>query len=242
MTTFKTVVRRKRADGFYPVYIRVVHRTKMGYISTGKIVTDKQILKSGDIKDPVVNEYCSRQILRFSEIMNKKDFTNFSVSDLIDYLLHFDEDVCFSEYASQFIARMEREGHERNAKNYRLAVGHLERFIGTTQIMFGHLTTAVLKKWLESLSQTNRAKEMYPTCVRQIFKKAIIDLNDEELGLIRIKFNPWLKITIPKSDNTEKRAISAEACREFSIILYPSQKWFYLSLNLVETWHSCHCV
>ena len=56
MTTFKTVVRRKRADGFYPVYIRVVHRTKMGYISTGKIVTDKQILKSGDIKDPVVNE------------------------------------------------------------------------------------------------------------------------------------------------------------------------------------------
>ena len=179
MTTFKTVVRRKRADGFYPVYIRVVHRTKMGYISTGKIVTDKQLLKSGDIKDPVVNEYCSRQILRFSEIMNKKDFTNFSVSDLIDYLLHSDEDVCFSEYASQFIARMEREGHERNAKNYRLAVGHLERFIGTTQIMFGHLTTAVLKKWLESLSQTNRAKEMYPTCVRQIFKKAIIDLNDE---------------------------------------------------------------
>lgn len=48
-------------------------------------------------------------------------------------------------------------------------------------------------------------------------------MNDEELGLIRIKFNPWLKITIPKSDNTEKRAISAEACREFSIILYPSQ-------------------
>lgn len=40
-------------------------------------------------------------------------------------------------------------------------------------------------------------------------------MNDEELGLIRIKFNPWLKITIPKSDNTEKRAISAEACREF---------------------------
>lgn len=242
MTTFKTVVRRKRADGFYPVYIRVVHRTKMGYISTGKIVTDKQLLKSGDIKDPVVNEYCSRQILRFSEIMNKKDFTNFSVSDLIDYLLHSDEDVCFSEYASQFIARMEREGHERNAKNYRLAVGHLERFIGTAQIMFGHLTTAVLKKWLESLSQTNRAKEMYPTCVRQIFKKAIIDLNDEELGLIRIKFNPWLKITIPNLI-TQKNVLSVQKrVVNSSIILYPSQKWFCPFLNLVETWHYCHYV
>jgi hypothetical protein len=131
----------------------------MGYISTGKIVTDKQLLKSGDIKDPVVNEYCSRQILRFSEIMNKKDFTNFSVSDLIDYLLHSDEDVCFSEYASQFIARMEREGHERNAKNYRLAVGHLERFIGNYTDHVWALDYRRIKEVAESLSQTNRAKK-----------------------------------------------------------------------------------
>lgn len=47
------------------------------------------------------------------------------------------------------------------------------------------------------------------------FKKAIIELNDEERGILRIKYNPWLKIIIPKSDNTLKRAISAEACREF---------------------------
>ena len=60
MTTFKTVVRRKRADGFYPVYIRVVHRTKMGYISTGKIVTDKQLLKSGDIKEGFYELLCFR--------------------------------------------------------------------------------------------------------------------------------------------------------------------------------------
>lgn len=29
MATFKVVVRKKRADGFYPVYIRVVHRSRM---------------------------------------------------------------------------------------------------------------------------------------------------------------------------------------------------------------------
>lgn len=34
MATFKVVVRKKRADGFYPVYIRVVHRLRMGYIKT----------------------------------------------------------------------------------------------------------------------------------------------------------------------------------------------------------------
>lgn len=81
--------------------------------------------------------------------------------------------------------------------------------------MFSTLTSVVLKKWIDSLAKTNRAKEMYPTCVRQIFKKAIIELNDEERGIMRIKFNPWLKIKIPKSDSTVQRAISAEACREF---------------------------
>lgn len=39
MATFKVVVRKKRADGFYPVYIRVVHRSRMGYIKTDKLIT-----------------------------------------------------------------------------------------------------------------------------------------------------------------------------------------------------------
>ena len=65
MATFKTMVRYKRADGFYQVYIRVLHRSKSGYIKTDKYVTDKQITKSGDIKDAVVNSFCSQEILRY---------------------------------------------------------------------------------------------------------------------------------------------------------------------------------
>lgn len=215
MATFKSIVRYKRSDGFYQVYIRVVHRTKTGYIKTDKYVTDKQLTKTGEIKDIVVNEYCSREILRYSKMINEKDVSLYSVSELIDFLLNSETEVCFSDYAAQFITQMESEGHARNAKNYRLAVNHLERYLGTTQIMFSHLTASVLKRWIENLGQTSRAKEMYPTCIRQIFKKALVELNDEERDVIRIKFNPWLKITIPKSSSTVQRAISAEACREF---------------------------
>ncbi len=80
MATFKVVVRKKRADGFYPVYIRVVHRSRMGYIKTDKLITDKQITKNGEIKDIVVNEYCSREILRYSDMINRKDVSNYSVA------------------------------------------------------------------------------------------------------------------------------------------------------------------
>ena len=110
---------------------------------------------------------------------------------------------------------MINSGHERNAKNYKLAVKSLEQYMGTTRIMFSYLTSTVLKKWIESISKKMRAKEMYPVCVRQIFKAALIELNDEERGIIRIKFSPWPKIKIPKADKSEQRAISAEACREF---------------------------
>lgn len=44
------------------------------------------------------------------------------------------------------------------------------------------------------------------------FTKCTIELNDEERGIVRIKYNPWLKVSIPKSDSTVQRAISAEAC------------------------------
>ena len=64
MATFKTIVRYKRADGFYQVYIRVLHRSKSGYIKTDKFVTDKQLSKSGEIKDAVINKYCAQEILR----------------------------------------------------------------------------------------------------------------------------------------------------------------------------------
>ena len=99
MATFKAVVRKKRVDGFYPVYIRIVHRSRMGYIKTDKLITDKQILKSGEIKDAVVNEYCSREILKYTDMANRKDISEYSVSELIEYLTHVEDNVCFSEYA-----------------------------------------------------------------------------------------------------------------------------------------------
>lgn len=215
MTTFKATVKKPRSDGFYTVYIRITHQRKSSYIKTNKIVDAAHITKGGDLTDPVVNEYCAMLIRQYTDRLNRVNATCWEIKEVIEFLLKDDEEVCFSDYARKFIDRMESDGHERNAKNYKLAVNHLERFMGTTQLLFSNLSSSAINLWIESLSKTNRAKEMYPTCVRQIFKKAIVELNDEERGVIRIKFNPWLKVTIPKSDNTMKRVISAEACREF---------------------------
>ncbi|MCF0181324.1 MAG: phage integrase SAM-like domain-containing protein [Muribaculaceae bacterium] len=215
MATLKAVVRKQRKDGFYPVYIRIGHKTQKGYIKTNKLIAPESLNSKGEITDDYVNEYCKNLILRYNDRLNRKDISTFSALEVVEYLTEDSRSVCFSDYAREHINRMINSGHERTSKNYKLAVAHLERFLGTTNVKFDMLSSAVLRKWIVSLDNTCRAKEMYPVCIRQIFKSALLELNDEERGVVRIKFNPWLKVKIPKGDRGPQRAISAEACREF---------------------------
>ena len=49
MATFKACVKAKRKDGFYPVYIRVIHHKKVAYMPTDKMVNEKGLARSGEI-------------------------------------------------------------------------------------------------------------------------------------------------------------------------------------------------
>lgn len=208
-------VQKQRADGYYPVYIRVTHERRTAFIKTNKVVDSKSVNKNKEIRDNAVLKYCMELISYYTQRLNMQDISKWSIKEVVAFLATEETDVSFSDYAKLHISRMINDGHDRNAKNYKLAVANLERYIGTTQVMFSYLTSAVLTRWIGTLMKNKRCKEMYPVCVRQIFKAALTELNDEERGICRIKFNPWLKVQIPKSDTAEQRAISAESCREF---------------------------
>ena len=45
MATLKAAVKTARADGFYPVYIRVTHCRASSFIKTDKMVTKKITVK-----------------------------------------------------------------------------------------------------------------------------------------------------------------------------------------------------
>lgn len=225
MANFKAVVRTARADGFYQVYIRVTHHRAVGYIKTDKVVTKNELTKNRDVKDPFVLQYCTKRILEYNDLLNKKDIEHWTVKEVVDYLVSGNDDICFSDYARKVhIPRMIDNGQERNAKNYQLALQHLERFMGTTKVMFSHLTSVTMNKWIKSLEQTHRAKEMYPICMRQVFKAAQLEYNDYDTGHIRIKTNPWVKVAIPSADKAEKLAITPEACRAFFSFPIPESK------------------
>ena len=224
MTTFKPCVQKQRADGFYPVYIRVTHQRNVGFIKTDKMVNASGLTKSNDIKDAFVLRHSTNHNKKNNELLNKTDINSLNVNQVIDYLTTEDDDVCFSEYARQHVGRLISNGQDRTARNYELALGHLERYFGTTQVMFSQLTSTAVTLWIKSLESTHRAKEMYPVCMRQVFRAAVKEMNDYDNDIIRIKTNPWIKVQIPQSDRTTKRAISAEDCRRFFSAPLPPSK------------------
>ncbi len=215
MATLRPCVQKQRSDGFYPVYIRVIHNRESAFLKTDKLVDRKSVSKTREIRDNEVLRYCTQLISEYNRRLNLQDTSLWSVKEVVSFLQTQESNASFTDYAKLHIKRMINSGHDRNAKNYKMAVQSLERYLGTNQIMFSHLSSTVLRSWIKTLMTKARCKEMYPICVRQIFKAAILELNDEEKGIIRIKFNPWLKVSIPKADKAEQKAISAEACREF---------------------------
>lgn len=226
MATFKTCVQssKRRKDGFYQVYIRVIQHQKIAYIPTDKYVNEQGLSSKSEVRDPYVVEYCMRKITHWMDRLNRVDSEEWTVKEVVDYLKNENSDVSFSDYARRHEARMIDNGQERTARNYRYAYEHLERYAGTNRVPFSMLTSTFLTNWIKTLEHTHRAKEMYPVCVRQIFKSAILELNDEERGIVRIKFNPWPKIQIPRPDKAEKLAITPEECRDFFNAPLPETK------------------
>ena len=124
MAVFKAVVRFKRPDGFYPVYIRVTHQRKDSISKLTRWLT-RRVDKSNGIKDPYVMKYCANKISRFVEILNKQDISSWTVDEVVNYLKSGTADICFSDYAREYQSKMIQEGHARNARTYELAY-HLQ--------------------------------------------------------------------------------------------------------------------
>ena len=214
MVNIKATVRIKTKSGIYPVYIRFTKKKQTSYIKTAWVVNEKGLSSNKEITDPYVIQQTSSLIETYCRQLNLVDSTNWSTSEVVRYLSEFNNDISFSDYARKHIDKLIGRGQERTSRNYKWAIQHMERFAETDNIMFSRLTSAFLNRWIESLAETNRCKEQYPVCMREVYKAALKEFNDEELGITKLK-NPWTNVKIPRSDIPEKRAIPASKLRAF---------------------------
>jgi integrase len=219
MAFFKAKVLRQRKDGMYVVYIRITQNRKSQYIRTSWVIDDMGLSKDKrDIIDPFVAEQTSKVIVGYYNILNRIDTQDWTVKEIVDYLQKGKDGISFSLYARKHIEKMIARGQERTSRDYKWALYNLETFAGDNELMFSQLTYSFLSRWIDSLSQTARSKHKYPINIRQIHKAAMLEYNDEERG-IQLIANPWPKISIPKEDTPNKRAISPSMLRKFFAVV-----------------------
>lgn len=82
-----------RANGFYQVYIQVVHNRKNLRIKTSKMIDKRGLEKDGNIKDTVVLAYCMNKINEYQSRLNKLVIDNWTVKEVVEYIQKQDEDI-----------------------------------------------------------------------------------------------------------------------------------------------------
>lgn len=224
MAVFGIVVRAKRNDGFYPVYIRVSHGSGVvSYIKTSFVVSErglkKTYTKSGkekiEVSDVKVVRECMNEIAGYVRRLNDVDSDKMTVQEIVQYLITGETNLSFSVFAEDYIIEMKNKGRDKSSTNYVMAVKRLHEHVGKKNILFNDLTTILLTGWIENMSDSPRKRNLYPTCIKTMFNAALLKYNDEDRDIVRIKRNPFLRIKIPKNQPAEKRSIDIDYIKAF---------------------------
>jgi site-specific recombinase XerD len=224
MATFSIVVRGRQNDGYYPVYICVNHKSKPAYIKTSFVVSDRGLKKTYtkegkekiEVSDKVVVRECMCEIAGYVRRLNETDSRRMSVQEIVAHLTgKYDTELSFTDFAGEYISEMTAGGRSHSALNYSMAVRRLHEYMNKSDILFSDITANVIRGWIESMTNSSRKRNLYPGCIRAMFNSAMLKHNDEDRDIIRIKKNPFSKITIPKARQPEKRSTGVEAIRTF---------------------------
>jgi integrase len=215
MATFKPVVRTKKE--FNTVYIRITHgSSKVDYIKMNMVV-HKSGIRKGEITDHIILSNCALKIKSYIEKINSVNIEGWTIQELKKFLTSENKKISFSDFAEKYISKMIVDGRKHPAANYSTALNSFKSHFGN-EIYFSDITSKELKKWIESLIPTKRAKEHYPTMIKKIFEEGCIEYNDYDRNIIRIANQPFRNIKIPNADVPEKRSVEAEIIRKiFSV-------------------------
>jgi len=114
MASFKITVRGKRDDGFWPVYILVTHKSKIAYIKTDYVVSDRGLKKVYDSKGKESKELSEVRVLKnvldiitdYVKRLNDVNSGVMSIQEVVDYLNCKDDNLLFTDFTHTYIGDM----------------------------------------------------------------------------------------------------------------------------------------
>ena len=213
MITYALCIRKIREDGYARVYIRITKDRTVTYMGTEFTVHKKKV-SGTTIKDAFTIAEIAPIISKFVERMNKVDAKSWTAKEVSEYLQLSDGEISFTDFYKKYTDIMICDGRENSASNYICAIKSLTLFTGVNRLNFSDITSNLINSWITSLKDTRRAKNAYPNCISTVFKAGILEYNDYDRDIIRIKNQPFIRVIIPRSDKGEKRAVSVDVLRK----------------------------
>ena len=231
MATFKALVlsHQKRKDGTYNVKIRVTHNRRHKYLPTPLYAGKDDLTKSVKIKNHLILDATEAMIKDYRTKCSAMGVAvaQYDVDQLCAILNEPDKGewkVNFFEYAEKVISKKKTESTK---SQYKGALAWLKRYAGEDVMLsdFNKRFLLGLFDFIEQNKETNpRATKGNTiasyvfTHLQSLFKDAMKEFNDEELGIVRLPFNPFAKVEVDRPEPPEKRAISAEKIRRIAAI------------------------
>ena len=164
MPTFKALVlpHQKREDNSYNVKIRVTHNRQSKYIRTPQYVSGADVSKKKEngvekikIKNQAILDLMDEVILgykrRLLEVGMQVD--EWSVDKVVEFLTSVSKafTLDFIQYGRKYADGLDAKGKLGTAKQYRIAINALVRFIGREQLDINEINVAFLQKFEKHL-------------------------------------------------------------------------------------------
>lgn len=215
MPTFKAKIRKRRSNGFHSVYILCIHNRELAYIKTDLVVRDEGVNEKSEVTDPRVLMRATAIICTYYDKLQGKRIDNLTAKEVVEIVTDsVEERISFVSFAGAHIRKLSERGVKR-ADNYRYALNNFLSFAGKPDIAFSEVTSKLLRKWVDSLAHTKRAKSMYPTLLKAIFNAGMEEYNDYDRGVLKVANRPFEFLKIPAADIPEKRSVDIGCLRRF---------------------------
>lgn len=225
MATLKITYKTKRSDDTYNIKILLTHNRKLSWISTKHYITDREInKKTREIKNCIQKDYAYRDMLLMREELSRLSnvINNMTAAQLAERLKIAAEGektgvINFTAFWKDQVEKMKVEKKD-SYKNYQAALRRLDEFAGR-DLSVTDITVKLLQEfeaWINKNVQGVRATSLYMSSFRKIFNDIREHYNNEELAVIKIPNNPFLKYKVPKQPRSAsgERALSSKIIRQ----------------------------
>ncbi len=219
MATFKAIVfstkNHIKNDGTTNIKIRVYHNEESQYIPTEFYLPPLYMGKNGEVQEDypeadLINYELGELIQGYRKLviqLGTHRLKNVNCKDLKEYLTQASEPdyelIDFVAFSRRIIAKTKK----KNTLNwYTVAINSLVWFYGKQVIDAKEITSSKLQAYIEQLTESGGqnkkpfepgAVNNYLRALRSLFNKCKLKYNDDNLDIIRIQHDPFVKIKIP---------------------------------------------